>query len=129
MLLLPHPYTLIPYTTLFRSVKLPFYFQTIAARATVRSLLIVVGGSEDENTKLPATSTSALACMSSFELASFTPPDRKSTRLNSSHVEISYAVFCLKKKIKKYRCLPRFVLVGPLLSFPALLQHLLILGV
>src|SRR5215469_18075320 len=30
-----------------------------------------------------------------------TPADRKSTRLNSSHVEISYAVFCLKKKKKK----------------------------
>src|SRR6266496_3281269 len=30
------------------------------------------------------------------------PEDRKSTRLNSSHVEISYAVFCLKKK-KKYQ--------------------------
>src|SRR6266496_154057 len=29
------------------------------------------------------------------------PKDRKSTRLNSSHVEISYAVFCLKKKKKK----------------------------
>src|SRR5690349_23689316 len=29
------------------------------------------------------------------------PEDRKSTRLNSSHVEISYAVFCLKKKKKK----------------------------
>src|SRR5439155_17403031 len=28
------------------------------------------------------------------------PPDRKSTRLNSSHVAISYAVFCLKKKKK-----------------------------
>src|SRR5439155_25223013 len=28
----------------------------------------------------------------------FLPPDRKSTRLNSSHVAISYAVFCLKKK-------------------------------
>src|SRR5690625_6265764 len=28
--------------------------------------------------------------------------DRKSTRLNSSHVAISYAVFCLKKKIEKY---------------------------
>src|SRR3989442_3181932 len=28
------------------------------------------------------------------------PPDRKSTRLNSSHVRISYAVFCLKKKEK-----------------------------
>src|SRR5690554_7721228 len=29
------------------------------------------------------------------------PPDRKSTRLNSSHVRISYAVFCLKKKKKQ----------------------------
>src|SRR5690606_40033259 len=29
------------------------------------------------------------------------PPDRKSTRLNSSHVKISYAVFCLKKKKNK----------------------------
>src|SRR5204862_7139000 len=36
---------------------------------------------------------------------SCTPPrlDRKSTRLNSSHVEISYAVFCLKKKKRKER--------------------------
>src|SRR4249919_4231821 len=31
----------------------------------------------------------------------YTDPDRKSTRLNSSHVKISYAVFCLKKKKKK----------------------------
>src|SRR5207302_4564965 len=31
------------------------------------------------------------------------PKDRKSTRLNSSHVKISYAVFCLKKKKKKYK--------------------------
>src|SRR5258707_7658597 len=30
------------------------------------------------------------------------PPDRKSTRLNSSHANISYAVFCLKKKKKKF---------------------------
>src|SRR5436309_4403925 len=30
--------------------------------------------------------------------------DRKSTRLNSSHVKISYAVFCLKKKIADYIC-------------------------
>src|SRR5438132_1920067 len=30
-------------------------------------------------------------------------PDRKSTRLNSSHTVISYAVFCLKKKKKKYK--------------------------
>src|SRR5204863_6845683 len=33
----------------------------------------------------------------------FTGRDRKSTRLNSSHVEISYAVFCLKKKKKKFK--------------------------
>src|SRR5690606_41452709 len=32
----------------------------------------------------------------------FDHEDRKSTRLNSSHVKISYAVFCLKKKIQKY---------------------------
>src|SRR5256885_4324630 len=32
--------------------------------------------------------------------------DRKSTRLNSSHLVISYAVFCLKKKKKNYRILP-----------------------
>src|SRR5436853_6622756 len=31
------------------------------------------------------------------------PPDRKSTRLNSSHLGISYAVFCLKKKKKKIK--------------------------
>src|SRR5690554_7684478 len=34
-------------------------------------------------------------------------PDRKSTRLNSSHVRISYAVFCLKKKKKKYTQIKR----------------------
>src|SRR5690606_40488170 len=33
-------------------------------------------------------------------LIAYTVPDRKSTRLNSSHVKISYAVFCLKKKKK-----------------------------
>src|SRR5690606_41602020 len=35
------------------------------------------------------------------------PEDRKSTRLNSSHVKISYAVFCLKKKIKTLAEYPR----------------------
>src|SRR5579872_7546663 len=34
-----------------------------------------------------------------------TGADRKSTRLNSSHVRISYAVFCLKKKKKQYKAL------------------------
>src|SRR6266496_2547804 len=39
--------------------------------------------------------------LSSLAKGSMPPGDRKSTRLNSSHVEISYAVFCLKKKKKK----------------------------
>src|SRR5690554_4055790 len=37
--------------------------------------------------------------VTSFSLAIFAKQDRKSTRLNSSHVRISYAVFCLKKKM------------------------------
>src|SRR6266480_4242507 len=36
-----------------------------------------------------------------FTRRGLAPPDRKSTRLNSSHMSISYAVFCLKKKKKK----------------------------
>src|SRR3989442_14486126 len=42
---------------------------------------------------------SRCACCSAFATADFST-DRKSTRLNSSHVRISYAVFCLKKKKK-----------------------------
>src|SRR5207249_12184035 len=38
-----------------------------------------------------------------IHINSLVPRDRKSTRLNSSHVSISYAVFCLKKKIKKHQ--------------------------
>src|SRR5690349_22904975 len=39
--------------------------------------------------------------------------DRKSTRLNSSHVEISYAVFCLKKKKKKKTCADENIIEYP----------------
>src|SRR5690554_7113851 len=38
----------------------------------------------------------------SYSIEDLTATDRKSTRLNSSHVRISYAVFCLKKKKKKH---------------------------
>src|SRR2546430_13661383 len=77
--------TLFPYTTLFRSrfknVEACVVFQSgFAANAgTVAAIL----GSEDH--------------IISDELK-----DRKSTRLNSSHSQISYAVFCLKKKKKIY---------------------------
>src|SRR5436309_10965155 len=40
------------------------------------------------------------------------PTDRKSTRLNSSHVKISYAVFCLKKKKEIKKNLPAVILTS-----------------
>src|SRR5258708_30451093 len=45
----------------------------------------------------------ALAVLTKNEVDSAPRPDRKSTRLNSSHQIISYAVFCLKKKKKRKR--------------------------
>src|SRR3989442_6288649 len=69
--------TLFPYTTLFRSTDL---FDTTARRG-LRSVALA----------LALAGSLGLAC--GQESA-----DRKSTRLNSSHVRISYAVFCLKKK-------------------------------
>src|SRR5256885_5179960 len=45
--------------------------------------------------------TASLTTSPRLQLAPLGVPDRKSTRLNSSHLVISYAVFCLKKK-KKY---------------------------
>src|SRR6266496_6588968 len=58
------------------------------------------------NWRTPCRKSSPIRrCVFGFATAHYaTPkpyPDRKSTRLNSSHVEISYAVFCLKKKKKK----------------------------
>src|SRR5256885_12610271 len=79
--------TLFPYTTLFRSHALQ------AAR--VGELVDhgrAVGGGQG---RVDGAEIHALG----LRLA----PDRKSTRLNSSHLVISYAVFCLKKKKKKNR--------------------------
>src|SRR3989440_8929509 len=45
---------------------------------------------------------SRIKIMSSLDIADRLRPDRKSTRLNSSHDQISYAVFCLKKKNYHY---------------------------
>src|SRR5690606_41488072 len=88
LLFLPRPprSTLFPYTTLFRSPRTegtgtPGSVSGHPRRKRVRSSYNV--------------NTSAVE-------ASRREGDRKSTRLNSSHVKISYAVFCLKKKTKKY---------------------------
>src|SRR2546426_3225341 len=81
--------TLFPYTTLFRS-PMPLGLTTpspvIATRGTMRSLNNLDQLLPDE------------PCRYKLKLR-----DRKSTRLNSSHLVISYAVFCLKKKKKRSR--------------------------
>src|SRR5690349_22445412 len=89
MLRRPPRSTLFPYTTLFRSV------QAIEHHAQQEApLLHLVREIAEEHEH----SGNRDAEPESNRLAG---ADRKSTRLNSSHVEISYAVFCLKKKKKK----------------------------
>src|SRR3989442_2240459 len=78
--------TLFPYTTLFRSLV---WIDVMKQGAGCYELLWF------QSTHVLVTSSRTL-----IERASYSR-DRKSTRLNSSHVRISYAVFCLKKK-KKY---------------------------
>src|SRR5437870_10400272 len=57
------------------------------------------GASEVRDARAPACDQSGRGgAQLSLDLVSLDPADRKSTRLNSSHVAISYAVFCLKKK-------------------------------
>src|SRR5438874_6374251 len=77
----PPSSTLFPYTTLFRSSPSGPSPVRRRGRLTPRRPGYTTGGKRSQAPK------SILAL------------DRKSTRLNSSHVEISYAVFCLKKKI------------------------------
>src|SRR2546430_11343706 len=90
--------TLFPYTTLFRSaqhpvaqVKLPFVVLDLAV-ANVKGFVLDQQADEfavdDIDDGLPGLGVG----VSTLGI------DRKSTRLNSSHSQISYAVFCLKKK-------------------------------
>src|SRR2546430_635065 len=64
----------------------------------VRELLTLAGHSESDSDDRVAAVCRRYVDLLSAELAK---PDRKSTRLNSSHSQISYAVFCLKKKNTK----------------------------
>src|SRR5258707_3263075 len=88
--------TLFPYTTLFRSQELrPFEYNIQSKRMVKRLYRFDV---------LPALdgSDAYARYISEFSRVRLDDPeqttDRKSTRLNSSHANISYAVFCLKKK-------------------------------
>src|SRR3712207_8432582 len=86
--------TLFPYTTLFRS-----------ASSTCHALvLLVLGtrspGAEDVGRAVAPDEVRGEGASRGQACARSSRPDRKSTRLNSSHANISYAVFCLKKKNK-----------------------------
>src|SRR2546427_8880016 len=77
--------TLFPYTTLFRSVQI---LQLALQRL-------------DAALELPQAGTTTLSLTLQPTGDRAPQRDRKSTRLNSSHSQISYAVFCLKKKKKR----------------------------
>src|SRR3712207_7665761 len=83
--------TLFPYTTLFRSLR------GVGAAAV---LLGAAGGEDDRPLRAGQGEHGAPLVGDRHAGDPFDPVDRKSTRLNSSHANISYAVFCLKKKKK-----------------------------
>src|SRR5688572_31345816 len=100
MLRRPPRSTLFPYTTLFRSYRTDFppsRPRLIGNRATVRISARWPGGRLLEARLLDAPHPLQLRQI----MEARRREDRKSTRLNSSHSQISYAVFCLKKKTIK----------------------------
>src|SRR2546430_11839150 len=88
--------TLFPYTTLFRS-QVVVRFPGSSDVAWVGAPKFAVG---EEGTFLLHKDSSTL-CSAVYAGTDRPAIDRKSTRLNSSHSQISYAVFCLKKKNKQ----------------------------
>src|SRR3712207_7803713 len=82
--------TLFPYTTLFRSLLLA---HSAGGSRPLRQALVQMASRRSE---FPASETQGQRFARAFR--ALPPADRKSTRLNSSHANISYAVFCLKKK-------------------------------
>src|SRR5690606_40508626 len=96
----PPTSTLFPYTTLFRSSI--HANEKCVGRKSRRSPSAVIWSricDRIDTSTAPPTAPSG----ASVETLSTIARDRKSTRLNSSHVKISYAVFCLKKKKDRER--------------------------
>src|SRR5690606_41499451 len=88
----PPSSTLFPYTTLFRSLFPQVHQHLRRTGAPAREV-------EDQQRRAVAALTQQRRGASVHrDAAQREEEDRKSTRLNSSHVKISYAVFCLKKK-------------------------------
>src|SRR5688572_32576511 len=88
--------TLFPYTTLFRSLPTPHFPPRPGRARDGGNRSAVMSAATECPLRLGHRRAQTL-------LQSGCPhPDRKSTRLNSSHSQISYAVFCLKKKKLNY---------------------------
>src|SRR3712207_8565242 len=87
--------TLFPYTTLFRSLLLSGLVAAVVAGVGERRPAVHPG-------RRPPAPPAGWSAASELGMVGRRPAggllDRKSTRLNSSHANISYAVFCLKKK-------------------------------
>src|SRR3712207_8289864 len=88
--------TLIPYTTLFRSLYRLSVFKHQDLISPGQGILWIVRG-EDAGDASFFTQVAKHGLHDPFMI--HIQVDRKSTRLNSSHANISYAVFCLKTKI------------------------------
>src|SRR3989442_1874646 len=84
--------TLFPYTTLFRSVVYAAVRADDEYRKRVAIKVVLPGLDSADISRRFRNERQTLATLDHPNI------DRKSTRLNSSHVRISYAVFCLKKK-------------------------------
>src|SRR5438309_3249962 len=91
MLLPPPRSTLFPYTTLFRSLTLGLLVDTSLSERNVL----------DEERTASKSFLDQMLTTAKDQAFAVVSIDRKSTRLNSSHSSISYAVFCLKKKNKR----------------------------
>src|SRR3989442_1799496 len=89
--------TLFPYTTLFRSLS----------GKRLELLREIVPGLSRVAVLWNGANPGALRTWEETQAADWPHSDRKSTRLNSSHVRISYAVFCFKKKKIPYSPPPR----------------------
>src|SRR2546428_4287909 len=92
--------TLFPYTTLFRSISAVALFSiTLLVGETVaQERSVLQEGFQSSGTAGGVTNAYMRELLAKPETI-YGRLDRKSTRLNSSHDQISYAVFCLKKKI------------------------------
>src|SRR5690606_39911810 len=87
---------LFPYTTLFRSFILP-QPSIVAASSNSAGMVRINCTSKNMKNALPKK-LGIIIGLNELNHPNLENRDRKSTRLNSSHVKISYAVFCLKKK-------------------------------